>query len=287
MKDATPAELTHFRARVERAGVHFKEFGDTWAAYLDQRPHRFSTTVEDGAGTLRVHREIPIPNELSLVLGEFCYQLRAALDNCLYAAAVIDSGQNPPPGASQLQWPVCTTRGEWANQRRRLKYLNDELVNYLESMQPYNTEFQGWNCLLLLNELARVDRHRNLHPVGLYPVKAKIQHDRKLVHDIEMHPGVIDDGGVLVTFRYTGDEPIGRAHIDGNFEFDVELAGLVEAMAPDGDACRPYGSFEQRLRAIYEVTQEYMLTLVWGAQNPGQLVSSARATAETDGIDNP
>ena len=37
---------------------------------------------------------------LRLTLG---YRLRAALDGCVYAAAVVDSGENPPPKGRDLR----------------------------------------------------------------------------------------------------------------------------------------------------------------------------------------
>jgi hypothetical protein len=53
----------------------------------------------EGNGRVRVVPREPVPHTLGLDLGEFPYQVRASLDNCLYAVAVIDSGQNPPPQA--------------------------------------------------------------------------------------------------------------------------------------------------------------------------------------------
>lgn len=46
-----------------------------------------------------MERLIPLPEEVALLLGEYLYQLRSALDNCLYTVAIIAAGTAPPPGA--------------------------------------------------------------------------------------------------------------------------------------------------------------------------------------------
>lgn len=265
-----PPEAAHFLTRLDRAVTLFEALRDEWAAYLDQHPHRFTVHVDAaGRGELRVYRRLPLPNTLGLTLGEFLYQLRAALDNCLYAAAIIDSGSSPPPGGEVLQWPICETRAEWRNAQRRVRHLSDGLVTYLESMQPYHTQYPGWNCLRILHDLARIDRHRTLHLAALYPVNAKIWFDRAVIDEVEIHPGVVHHGSVLVSFRYTGTQPVKPEHIDGQFEFELEVADVVEAVGPtSSQPMRPYGSLERRLRAMYDVTGEYMETLIHLARNP-------------------
>jgi hypothetical protein len=159
-------ELAHFRARLDRAEELYEAFGTAWGVYLEQRPHRLVTKLHgDGHGELLMERVVPMPPELGLILGEFLYQLRAALDNCLYAVAVIVAGTSPPPGAGALQWPICDTAEAFNKQRSRLKYLRADLVDALEAIQPYQAELPRWNSLWLLNDLARVDRHRTLHLV--------------------------------------------------------------------------------------------------------------------------
>ncbi len=98
-------EVRLLHARLDRAEEHYKSFGQIWADYLSQRPHALDRSVEDdGTVVARLRRVVPLPVELSVVFGELLYELRAALDNCLYAVAVLVSGQNPPPSATRLEW---------------------------------------------------------------------------------------------------------------------------------------------------------------------------------------
>jgi hypothetical protein len=87
-------EVRLLHARLDRAEEHYRSFGRIWAEYLDQRPHALERTVDsDGTIVARLRRATPIPAELSVVFGELLYELRAALDNCLYAVAVLVSGR--------------------------------------------------------------------------------------------------------------------------------------------------------------------------------------------------
>jgi hypothetical protein len=143
------------------------EFGAEWARYIEGHPVELSVQVDDsGRGTVSVVRYQPPPHRLSLLVGEFLYELRAALDNCLYETAVQYSGQDPPPGEGLLQFPIYDTAESWTRNLYRLKHLSDEHRAMLERIQPYQAQRQNLNCLRILNRLARNDRHRTLHVVG-------------------------------------------------------------------------------------------------------------------------
>lgn len=264
-------ELAQFRARLDRASASYKAFGAAWEAYLDERPHRLVTRVEDGAGTLQLKRVIPMPADLSLILSEFLHHLRAALDNCLYAVAVIDSGVNPPPGAGALQWPICDSSAAFDGQRRRLKHLRPDIVEALEAIQPYQAELPGWNALRLLNELARVDRHRSGHVFALVLVAARMQADKHVISDIRLlvdDTVDVDDGDVMVSFRYSGADELGPDHIDGDFEWEVDIAGFELAKGPSGRVGRPWGTLASRLRSMHRATFEYTEGLLDLTLNP-------------------
>lgn len=265
-----PPELAHHRARLDRAVEHYKNFGDTWNEYLERRPHRNATTVSpDGRGVIRFSRIEPVPQQLALAFGEFLHQLRAALDNCLYTVAVIDAGQSPPPGGERLQWPICLTPAEWKRNAARYAHLSPEIVDALEAIQPYKTNYPDWNCLRILHDLARIDRHRTLPVVELYNVEGRIRYDATCISEVEIRKGIVTPGDVLVGFTYTGADTLGPEHIDGDFEFDVDLVDVRESIGPFSDEpTRPYGSLAKRMQALYRAVVEYTEGLIDIAQNP-------------------
>lgn len=130
-------ELELSRARIKRAQDNIKEFAEVVEEYIGRRPADLAVDVNElGQGSLRAVRYEPIPIELPILLGEALQNLRAGLDNCLYAVAIIDSGMNPPPGETKLQWPIALTPKEWRETRKRLEHLSPHLITALHRIQP-------------------------------------------------------------------------------------------------------------------------------------------------------
>lgn len=229
-------EIRLLNARVDRAKQHFEAFGHTWAEYLAARPHSLEHAVEeDGIVVLRLSRRTPLPVELSLLFGEFLYELRAALDNCLYAAAVLVSGENPPPSATRLEWPVRLTPKEWKDQSKRYQDLPLEIVEALEAIQPYQAELPGWNSLGILHDLARVDRHRSPHGLGLYLAHLRLAFDPSVIKIIDCgRPRFVHQGDEVVRLRVGHDVELSPGNFDLKMEFEVDVTDVPEVLGPSG-----------------------------------------------------
>ena len=262
-----PPEVAHFRARLDRAREHFSEFGRIWAGYLEQRPHRLLVEIDyedTGAGVLRVQREIPIPIALRISLGVLVSQLRPALDNCLYAVAVIDSGASPPPGASSLEWPICIDQGAWKRNKSRYRYLSPQLQENLHAIQPFQAQFPGWNALRILHDLARTDRHRRLHDLELHAEYGRIGYDTNVIADLDVRRGVLDESGIVATFKYSGTGRIAQRQLPVDLRWDPEVRDVEFAVGPttSGEPARPYGPLDKRLRFIYDMVNRYTAELI-------------------------
>ncbi len=259
-----PPEVDIVGARLDRCAGHFEAFRVAWEDHLATEPHQVSVEVDDdGRGRIVFTRHREPPAALSLILGEFLYQLRAALDNTLYAVAIIDSSQNPPPKASALEWPICADEGAWdGHRRRRLDALSADLQAALYAIQPFQAESPSWNCLRILNDMARIDRHRGVHFVTSFASKGWMKHDPDLVKDLEVFPGPVSPDGTLATFRWVGDFDISD-YLDGGTEFDVEVASVELGPGPNtSELVRPWGTLEQRLRALHRGVTEYVDDLI-------------------------
>lgn len=135
---------------------------ELWNDYLGPHPFDYSL-VRDSPTTyvLRVTRTAPEPPELSVLFGEWLYNMRSALDYTIWAAALYASGQTPPPGEGGLQYPIYDEAAAWKNNLWRLKPLADHHREMLLTMQPFNSNLDA-NFLGWINRLARIDRHRRL-----------------------------------------------------------------------------------------------------------------------------
>lgn len=254
-------EVEVIGARLDRAVEHFEAFRDRWAEHLDTEPHSVGIEVgEGGAGRIVFTRHTNPPAVLSIVLGEYLYELRAALDNTLYAVAMIDSDEDPPPGAGQLEWPICDTKRLWeSTRRRRLKHLDPALQDALYRVQPFQAEAPGHNPLLILHDMARIDRHRAVHFVTSSAQEGWLKFDRTLVTDVEVYPGPVAADGTLAIFTWLGTDSITQEHIDGHTEFQPEVIDVQVVPSLDGtELVPPWRTLEQRLRALHKGVAEYV-----------------------------
>ena len=204
--------------RIERAHAQGKLLAQAWNDIPPEDLYAISAKVNsDGTGSFRMTRPKPVPAIFSLQLGEVLYQLRAALDGLIYQAAILDSGQDPPPNEKDLEFPIFPTRRGYAKKApAKIAPLADKRKDIIKSVQLYNAPklkpeqivFNGNRSLRILNDWARKDRHRRLHIVGSWVSRANPQvfcpagvkvSSLKLVHS-----GFLEDDNVIATFRLTG-----------------------------------------------------------------------------------
>lgn len=155
-------------ARVDRADELRRQMAKVWNAYTESDPYHVSLDGQgDGVYILRLVQDEPMPSELAIAIGEWLYNLRSALDYLMWATAAHVSGQIPPPGEGQLQYPIYDSEAAWTNNLYRLKRLGEHHREMLKTMQPFNSNpdanYLGW-----INRLARVDRHRHLSDMTAY-----------------------------------------------------------------------------------------------------------------------
>jgi len=222
-------------ARHDRARDKRREFAECWARYISVHPWDIDVRNVDPCTLeiLAVTRE-PAPVELALIFSEWLAALRAALDNALYALAAATSGQNPPPQAERIQYPICTTPEDFKKQAKRLSTLPENVVEALEKSQPYQSPYgPESNLSYWIHELARKDRHRSLH-VGLGrvdehrvrvapPPGVTIQFDQTVTPYSQIE-------GELVVGRFTASRPIQPREIKADLR-GVAIAPEIRAWA--------------------------------------------------------
>ncbi|MGP5082915.1 hypothetical protein ACTXJ8_14175 [Corynebacterium variabile] len=159
------ADFTTALARVDRAVTHREELWAAAAAHIEIHPLVKDFDIRPDMVRSTVQAATAFPVEVSVIFGEWLYNLRAALDSLLYELAVEDTQKNPPTAPGSRQYPIIADATTFSDKSKRaLTGLNEWTRTGIESTQPYHvkTGAKG-HALWWLNELARMDRHRRHH----------------------------------------------------------------------------------------------------------------------------
>ena len=223
-------------ARLDRAPLKRREFAEEWNSYIAQHPWR-AELVEVSSTEFEFHAVMdePAPPVLSLIFSEWLGMVRASVDNGLYAWAAAVTGQDPPPKASAIQFPIAESLSDFQRQAKRLSHLPNGIVNILERAQPYRSpDGPQSNLLYWINELARTDRHRKPHVgigrVAQHNIRVGLPEGTRLIFDESVSPFQAIEGSVLLC-RFTTTRPVHRSMIVGDFRgvgVDPEISAWAD-----------------------------------------------------------
>ncbi len=183
----------------------------------------------------------------SLQFGEMLYHLRGALDSCVYDAACLKFDQDPPPDEQKWNFPICPGPDEFEDAMRRMKKIPKDVRDLIEAVQPYaratgRLKAEGWEwdigqCLAVLNDWARIDRHRRLHIVGTTPTEGNLR--------IGVPPGmaleycnfcigtVLEDNSKIANFKIANYVPGAKIHFQPKFTFNITVDETPSSLLQD------------------------------------------------------
>ena len=151
-------------ARVNRAAEHIAELKRTvdifQQAYHDAVASQFDSDLPDQPDL--GPKSVPAPEQIGILVGEICYNLRASLDYLVYELAILDSGVVQ----DDTQFPIYDKEDEIQDFNKRtsktLKGINPRHRALIEALQPYK------NCkwTATLREISNPDKHRRLPSSG-------------------------------------------------------------------------------------------------------------------------
>ncbi len=126
--------------RVARAELHRKSLIEAWNSLDTDKVYASSGKVnDDGTGKFfirTVRRDWLLP--FALQFGEMLYQVRSALDSCVYDAAILKSGQDPPPEKEKWEFVFGSDPAKFDDAMRRMKkIIPNDVRGLIESVQPY------------------------------------------------------------------------------------------------------------------------------------------------------
>lgn len=238
--------------KLGRAEEHFSTIKGDLMAWKQTQPYTVSRTSDPEGGRHALIVEIkgqPPLDRLSVVTGDCVHNLRSALDNVVYAVAVEESGADPPPGFTDLQFPIADTGVKFAKQSRRIARLSAKAQSRIVAAQPYNRPHAELPPLLrLLADFDNADKHRLLNVVianvagGRFSFTTPSDQAIFIPPHVGFHFGPIKSGAEFARFtlhppkrdidyRYQADFVISIAHAAGpNGRTSSELGYVLEVM---------------------------------------------------------
>lgn len=152
-------------AKLRRASQLFHDYeaaAHTWV-------YGGGVVLKSGMGVLAFEFE-PVPDDMGALIGDCLQNLRSALDHEVYRLAV-DAHGPTWSGLDGCQFTIHRERSSFEGARsKQIGGLSIELQSQIESLQTFAVPRNPVaDMLVLLNNLARVDRHRLLHVAAAQP----------------------------------------------------------------------------------------------------------------------
>jgi hypothetical protein len=144
--------------RVRRANEHLADLEqrirDAFTQQADSIVIDFHSSPPGGIKEVHHPAQTFWPMRTAVLIGEICYNLRAALDYLVFELAKLDS-RVPQDGT---QFPIVEAKKDFAASAGRwLKGVNASHVAAIEKLQPYN----GCDWTKQLREASNPDKHRH------------------------------------------------------------------------------------------------------------------------------
>ncbi len=223
--------------RIERAVMHANTLALEWNTLLKPDAFQYRTEHKGDGTSVLIGRFKDIPkNDLALELGEFFYQLRAALDGLIYVTAELLSAPDPPSAENRLEFPIYDTASRFENCPVWNGPFPQELKDWLQTVQPYNAitptdpntaEYR--RGLKLLHDCARKDRHRRLHILGTIPVETRVSFDPPLPNAQVrfLSPNMFEGEAEMVELRISEkDWTTPNVHFNANITLNISVAEM-------------------------------------------------------------
>jgi hypothetical protein len=244
--------------RIARAETHRDAIAAKWNAFIEDESYETSVYVEpNGVGEITIRQTRPVPPVLALEVGEFLYQLRAALDASIYELACVTEGKRPPTNEKKLEFPICTNSDSFESSGSKITPLTREQRSIVRGIQPYagplgltpyELTFSYNRAMGILHDWARKDRHRKLHifaahGANVFPALVLPSGTRLDKFIVPQQMFVLKDEHVVATFQIEGWRPGMNIRANPNLTLDL----VVDEVPPP---CGVNDNLGQRLMAM-------------------------------------
>jgi hypothetical protein len=188
------------RAKVQRGREHLQSlYGELEEALLQPLSfdRRWAGRAQGPDGRVYPVLEVfisevaEIPLRCGVILGDALHNFRSALDHLAWQL-VLANGATP---TNQTQFPITTSPARFAEQRRRVQGMAPEVVQEIETLQPYEPrEGPEFTALGHLRDLSNRDKHQlvNLVLMGLGQMSPDIRFVGCHAEGVWINPRLVD-----------------------------------------------------------------------------------------------
>ncbi len=157
------ASLDSPRAKFDRAREQCNALSRDLSTLYDLKFYTITKEVDNATGNqiYSFTNVPPIPDDLSLRIGEMLYNFRCSLDHLVWQL-VLSEGNTP---TIRNEFPIFIDVGKYeAEKGNKLKGVSNAVVAIVDSLQPcYSTMTNDcWWYLWYLHELCNAEKHRHL-----------------------------------------------------------------------------------------------------------------------------
>jgi hypothetical protein len=197
-------------------------------AYAAKNPPQI---IMDGNGKTTLDMSVPVPPDISVLIGEILYQLRSSLDHlAFYLVKLNPNGANLPiDWEESCQFPLWTQLKVGQSTPlplgcfKNLPGISAKAHAFIESVQPYYETGKVNNSLRFLKELSNRDKHRYL---VLTRSRSQVHGTRRILNrTIGTEYMALDHGAEIDLF----ERSIGA---DSNVHVSFQMAGFVTFNEP-------------------------------------------------------
>ncbi len=217
--------LTGARLKLKRARDHLEVLRDELAAFTAGEPygiaHEPNTDGSEHIFRAQVRKE---PPPFLSIIGDALQNMRSALEHLAWGLTPLSTRQT---SERSIGFPVCTNPQAFEQADRnspsgyntrtgmhKIWTMPPKVRAAIKQLQPYNT---GHDDLVILNELARIDRHQSLRLMGAFT--REVTHswrkrgahsgfgvDFSVVKRTEVTIGPFEDGAKVGDFAFSEPE---------------------------------------------------------------------------------
>lgn len=158
------ASLDSAHLKVKWAYQHLRTYESAALRYFDQNPGEVvSDTESDPNGRVLIHfkARIPVPDDVSLIIGDAIQNLRSALDYLVWELVCV-SGNQP---TDKNMFPICDSPESFDEQcrRHRLDGVPIDAIAEIKALQPYHYGDKKTGApIRVIDDFCNINKHRRI-----------------------------------------------------------------------------------------------------------------------------